>query len=123
MTSGYDGGDCCACTCESTVDYTCGDPDTGGYACIDPSADCVDDDDVESTTYTDPEYTEEFACNNGWLSDGLCDSINNKEDCGTWMTINVLASALLTTLQYAGSASVFLDSSGGMCAQRCDLWH
>ncbi|CAN0077813.1 unnamed protein product, partial [Scytosiphon promiscuus] len=37
----YDGGDCCSCTCES-AEHTCG-PD---YACVDPEAPCVDDDDI-----------------------------------------------------------------------------
>ena len=34
---GYDGGDCCECTCEGACEF---------FACIDPSAPCVDDDDV-----------------------------------------------------------------------------
>ena len=40
----YDGGDCCSCTCEDTPSRTCGQ--YGGFACIDPSAECVDDDDI-----------------------------------------------------------------------------
>lgn len=43
LVQDYDGGDCCACTCEDTPTQTCGE---GGFACIDPSAPCVDDDDI-----------------------------------------------------------------------------
>ena len=41
----YDGGDCCACTCVSGPNRECGD-DADGYSCIDPSAECVNDDDI-----------------------------------------------------------------------------
>ncbi len=43
VREGYDGGDCCECTCEGDGDddYTCSD-----FACIDPEAPCVDDDDI-----------------------------------------------------------------------------
>ncbi|CAN0376720.1 unnamed protein product, partial [Hapterophycus canaliculatus] len=37
----YDGGDCCECTCVSSIDLSGCD---SGFACIDPSAPCVDDD-------------------------------------------------------------------------------
>ncbi|CAN0328463.1 unnamed protein product [Ectocarpus sp. 6 AP-2014] len=43
---GYDGGDCCSCTCTISEDedyYSCG---YFGFACVDPEAPCVDDDDV-----------------------------------------------------------------------------
>ena len=40
----YDGGDCCSCTCEDTPNQECGR--WGGFACIDPSAACVNDDDI-----------------------------------------------------------------------------
>ncbi len=40
----YDGGDCCSCTCEDTPNQECGQ--SGGFACIDPQATCVDDDDI-----------------------------------------------------------------------------
>ena len=39
LFSGYDGGDCCECTCVSTSEYSCGDHD--GYDCIDPSSPCI----------------------------------------------------------------------------------
>ena len=43
--SGYDGGDCCECSCVSTEDYICGDDANGGFDCLDPSSlSCLDDD-------------------------------------------------------------------------------
>ncbi|CAM9907104.1 unnamed protein product [Pylaiella littoralis] len=69
---GYDGGDCCSCTCVDTEDYTCGMND---FACIDPEAACVDDDDI----------TAEMFENCGRLysiGDGYCDQDNNKAECG-----------------------------------------
>ena len=42
---GYDGGDCCSCTCQVDEDgYGCSGYEV--FECIDPSATCVDDDDV-----------------------------------------------------------------------------
>lgn len=77
------------CTCVSTESFTCGDEGHGGFACVDPNASCVDDDDVTtvlpSTYYTSSTtsgYTSAFACYTGWLADGLCDLVNNNEDCG-----------------------------------------
>ena len=36
---GYDGGDCCECTCVSTGPLSCG---LNGFDCVDPSASCSD---------------------------------------------------------------------------------
>lgn len=83
---GYDGGDCCECTCVDTEMYTCGD--YGGFACLDPSASCVDDDDVTalpgyySGESSDPKASTGLSCYLAWLSDGDCDLRNNKKDCG-----------------------------------------
>ena len=38
IPQGYDGGDCCACTCVDGTDYSCGD---SGYDCQDPTAGCT----------------------------------------------------------------------------------
>ncbi|CAN0440595.1 unnamed protein product, partial [Pylaiella littoralis] len=68
---GYDGGDCCSCTCVDTEYYTCGN---NGFACIDPEATCVDDDDI----------TVEMIENCGWvygIGNGYCDQDNNKAEC------------------------------------------
>lgn len=87
MLPDYDGGDCCQCTCVDTVDYACGDTNHGGYACIDPSAECVDDDDITSV----PEYryipyseraTTSSTCFEAVISDGDCDPNNNNAECG-----------------------------------------
>ncbi len=44
-TAGYDGGDCCACTCVPDGLFGCGG---FGYACIDPEASCVGHEDETS---------------------------------------------------------------------------
>ncbi|CAM9166931.1 unnamed protein product, partial [Hapterophycus canaliculatus] len=71
----YDGGDCCSCTCDdaraSDNGNTCGND---GYQCIDPSAECVDDDDVSSAMV--------FACSVEYIGDGDCHPQNNMEICG-----------------------------------------
>ena len=40
----YDGGDCCECTCVDKPNQECGR--YSGFACVDPDAECVNDDDV-----------------------------------------------------------------------------
>ena len=67
---GYDGGDCCECTCEDTQDYTCGQ---NGYSCIDPNSGC-----------TNPLAVQFSSCT-GTINDignGKCDSSLNNENCG-----------------------------------------
>ena len=76
ISSGYDGGDCCECTCVSTDDFTCGQ--NGGFACVDPSAACVDEDDVTTLS------TFDQACVDGFVADGDCDRPNNTEECGKY---------------------------------------
>ncbi|CAM9177738.1 unnamed protein product, partial [Ectocarpus fasciculatus] len=73
---GYDGGDCCECTCVSPSgdsDYYCS-KDGSGFACIDPDAPCVDDDDITANMVGN--------CETDWLGDGYCDQSNNNEICG-----------------------------------------
>ena len=53
--SGYDGGDCCECTCISTVLHTCGEESSSFFSCVDPEAPCVNDDDTTIVSYTDSE--------------------------------------------------------------------
>ncbi|CAN0376865.1 unnamed protein product [Pylaiella littoralis] len=68
---GYDSGDCCSCTCVDTEYYTCGG---SGFACIDPNATCMDDDDI----------TVDMLENCGWalgIGNGYCDQDNNKAEC------------------------------------------
>ncbi|CAM9521815.1 unnamed protein product [Ectocarpus sp. 12 AP-2014] len=68
---GFDGGDCCECTCEDG-EYTCGQ--YVGYACIDPDAACVDDDavtvDMIENCY-DPSS----------IGNGVCNIQQNNEEC------------------------------------------
>ncbi|CAM9941869.1 unnamed protein product [Scytosiphon promiscuus] len=83
---GYDGGDCCSCTCVDDLGGSgssgslrgiisahrgCGD---AGFACIDPSAECMNDVDIESSTILN------CVANN--LGDGVCDDANNNAACG-----------------------------------------
>lgn len=84
---GFDGGDCCECTCVSGTVFDCG---FGGYACLDPSAPCVDDDDV-TTLLDDSNQETTLGCIPGYVSDGDCDESNNNEVCGElrWVTNSV----------------------------------
>ena len=69
---GYDGGDCCSCTCVPGGYFECG---ASGYSCIDPEAPCVDDDE---------DITTPVACVPALDSDGFCDDDNNNDLCGMW---------------------------------------
>ncbi|CBJ27568.1 hypothetical protein Esi_0075_0042 [Ectocarpus siliculosus] len=71
LAAGYDGGDCCECTCVSEGEYECG---AGGYACIDPAAECVNDDDVT--------FQIASTCVADMIGDAYCDEPNNVEECG-----------------------------------------
>ena len=66
---GYDGGDCCACTCVDGPLYSCG---SNGLNCDNTA--CLD----LAIAVLYPE------CVNGWLSigDGLCNAKNNNQACG-----------------------------------------
>ncbi|CAM9918145.1 unnamed protein product [Sphacelaria rigidula] len=67
----YDGGDCCSCTC--TVEE--GRLGCLVFACIDPMAECVDDDDATIENVKHCGYA-------GSIGDGHCMEYNNKEECG-----------------------------------------
>ncbi|CAM9420387.1 unnamed protein product, partial [Laminaria digitata] len=69
IVSGYDGGDCCECTCVSTTNHECGASVHGGFACLDAGALCVDDDEV--TTLPGPSSDSE--CVSEAIGDGNCD--------------------------------------------------
>jgi len=61
----YDGGDCCECTCVTDDDYQgCGN----GFACIDPEAPCVNDDDLTTGFFDD--------CDEARMGDASCDDFN-----------------------------------------------
>ncbi len=58
---GFDGGDCCPCTCSDGPDHSCSDSE---FDCIYP--DCNDEQDF---------------CEEEWQSDGWCDPKNNHAGC------------------------------------------
>ncbi|CAN0126060.1 unnamed protein product [Ectocarpus sp. 6 AP-2014] len=68
---GYDGGDCCECTCVDGEDddYNCGPT----YQCFDPTASCYLEE--GSNPYPSCEFIEH-------VGDGFCDLDSNIEDCG-----------------------------------------
>ena len=71
----YDGGDCCSCTCVDTPNQKCGQYD--GFACIDPAAQCVNDDDI----------TVDMLENCQWVvgvGNGYCDPDMNIPECSEW---------------------------------------
>lgn len=68
--SGYDGGDCCRCTCVDR-NFDCGE--NNDFTCRDPSASCFED---NSTT------SDISKCESNFFADGDCDLQNNKEECG-----------------------------------------
>ena len=70
LACGYDGGDCCECTCVDGLKHYCG---FNGFNCLDPACPAE-----EPSPY--PNCTGSFS----WLSDGWCDSIEttNNPACG-----------------------------------------
>lgn len=87
---GYDGGDCCPCTCSSTLIYSCGE---GGFDCIDPGAfnatgcdltdaDSVGNSDVDPSSSSAEGNSTYSSCHISYYNDGFCDPINNNALCG-----------------------------------------
>lgn len=79
---GYDGGDCCPCTCVSTTEFDCG---IAGFCCDDPSAACVDDDDSTLIHSDDATAVGSYSfseCITSFIGDGECDADNNNSACG-----------------------------------------
>ncbi|CAN0519554.1 unnamed protein product, partial [Laminaria digitata] len=67
LDCGYDGGDCCVCTCVDSPIYDCG---SNGFDCRDPA--CPDED---QSLY--PNCTGDIT----WLGDGFCDPDTNNLGC------------------------------------------
>lgn len=67
---GWDGGDCCECTCVGGSLYDC---ESSEFFCKDPNSACID-----------PLVVEYENCGGDLSSyeDGSCDSINNNQACG-----------------------------------------
>lgn len=84
---GYDGGDCCECTCReyggiSTgfYNFECG---SEGYDCLDPSAPTGCDGPSESPTPSPAASAyPDCAGRDSWLGDGYCDTSTNTVGCG-----------------------------------------
>lgn len=66
---GFDGGDCCSCTCADTLLYSCSDSD---FDCVYPAC-------PEPAVTSDDEICDGYA---DWSGDGYCDEINNTPSCG-----------------------------------------
>eukprot|EP00752_Nemacystus_decipiens_P007555 g6749.t1 len=64
---GYDGGDCCSCTCLSSDEHSCAD---NVFNCLYPGCDDA------------PTLIEEATCVEEWLGDGGCDSSQSGASCG-----------------------------------------
>lgn len=77
---GYDGGDCCECTCISSSSYDCGGgswyDDTYYFNCTDPNSGCIPTPSPVIPNY--PDCTGLYA----HIHDGFCDPSNNNADCG-----------------------------------------
>eukprot|EP00752_Nemacystus_decipiens_P009722 g8682.t1 len=72
---GYDGGDCCSCTCSTSNGQGCG---RTRFACVDPEASCVEDDnDTSEIVY----YSDDDGCVLESAGDGYCDQNNNFAEC------------------------------------------
>lgn len=64
---GFDGGDCCSCTCSDGPTHSCPDSD---FDCVYP--DCGD---------PSADTSKETTCNEDWLGDAYCDADNNHLGC------------------------------------------
>lgn len=85
VSEGFDGGDCCSCTCKTGEEHTCG---LKGYNCQDPFADCFE----SATSATDDSNdipVDNGICQFGGFSagDGYCSSLFNTPECGELISI------------------------------------
>ena len=63
---GYDGGDCCPCTCSDGPDHSCSD---SNFDCLYPGCD------------DPPATSKETSCIEEYIGDGWCDLDNNNIGC------------------------------------------
>ncbi|CAN0528891.1 unnamed protein product, partial [Scytosiphon promiscuus] len=66
---GYDGGDCCPCTCA----------DSPAHACTDSEFDCIFPECDDPTAASSEDLSP--ACIEGLIGDGFCNSENNNASC------------------------------------------
>lgn len=84
---GYDGGDCCECTCNDDLDYPCGERG-GGFHCLDPDSDCGPTPSptvlLEGGATASPTVPVYVDCGGTipYIRDGICDADNNNAECG-----------------------------------------
>ena len=69
-------------------DYICSP--NSGFACIDPTAACVDDDDATTLSIPSAYCIDEFS------ADGDCDGVNNNDGCGAWRSVTRFIWRVLT---------------------------
>eukprot|EP00904_Undaria_pinnatifida_P003217 jgi/Undpi1/12897/HiC_scaffold_7.g02563.m1 len=83
---GYDGGDCCECTCIVDSLYPCDEEQY--YECLDPNAPCHGYENFAYTEHDEDDYLADIGsyyfspCTVGSIGDGECDNENNSEECG-----------------------------------------
>lgn len=107
----YDGGDCCSCTC-NPENYLYGDDGCTDFACVDPEAECVDDDDVTAVLVESCGYFFGF-------QDGYCHPSNNNPGCGTPATfpsIQRSQSTMIDACKFLFESMIFacLDRTKGL---------
>ena len=99
---GFDGGDCCPCTCSDGPDHSCSDNtfdceyldcDASGISSDfewDDTPECEEDDDQTDRTGTFGPLGKTFSaregegtacCEKNYIADGYCDSVNNHIGC------------------------------------------
>lgn len=102
---GYDGGDCCACTCVDGPVFVCSSLD---FACDDPA--CLD-----AIIENSPDCTGDLST----VSDGQCDAKNNNEPCNFDG-----GDCCMCTCIDGGTCSFYefecLDPDGGSEIHNCD---
>lgn len=78
---GWDGGDCCRCTCNELAEYTCGE---NGFTCTDPDApiDCAANSPSRSLLEANSTLYSKCGGFVEWIRDGFCDGGNNNDECG-----------------------------------------
>lgn len=107
---GYDGGDCCSCTCVDGSFYTC-----GSFVCVDPDAACsstssssATDDDVYLTYNNDyyrstSVYDDDACTGREFGGTGFCSSVSAPPVTGSQS-----ATELFTNNYLVVSISVFV---------------
>ena len=102
----YDGGDCCSCTCDSP--FGCFD-----FACVDPSAECVNDDDVTVDIFDNCPFI--FSVGNGF-----CDPDINIPECSEFRPALTRRCRLFDGFSALWSASFSAGASGSRAVRETE---